>query len=95
MSKFTREELMEMLRALPLPDPSPEDWVCSECGSDELHAPAWVDLRTDLNTGDEGPTSYYYCVQCEDSISRIVQRKDYVPDERDSFDDDELEEDED
>lgn len=60
-------------------DPSPEDWVCPECGSDAIHAPAWIDLRTGLDTGDEGPTSDYYCCACQDHTGRLVQRKDWRP----------------
>ena len=76
---MTRDELWAALRALPPPAPSPMDWVCPECGSDEIQAPAWVDLHTGLDTGDEGPTSDYWCCNCEDHTRRLVRRNEWVP----------------
>lgn len=60
--------------------PSPYDWVCPDCGSDQVQDQMWVLLNTDeiLNSCD----SYRWCSNCDNEgddgeKKYLTQRKDY------------------
>lgn len=56
---------------------NPEDFVCPECGSDQVEAHVWVKANTSEQVSeDEGD---YFCPECESNISRLETRGNFVP----------------
>ncbi|MCC6810531.1 MAG: hypothetical protein IT381_24085 [Deltaproteobacteria bacterium] len=45
--------------------------LCAECGSDQIHATAWVVLNTNELLNDESPTDQIWCPDCEADVSTI------------------------
>jgi len=51
-----------------VPKSTPSLLVCPNCGQDDLHATAWVELRTGELLQEEGPLERCWCVVCEDHV---------------------------
>ena len=56
--------------------PRPEDWVCPECGNDQLQHLDWVMTNTGEVIGDNENTEYW-CPNCEDHYERVESRRDF------------------
>lgn len=68
--------------AHPVNEPSPQDWVCPECSSDQVQAQHWIDCNTEEVFDEAG--GYYWCQQCEDNdnggeLNHLCQRYEYTP----------------
>ena len=62
--------------AYPAPEEqSPYDWVCTECGSDQVQAQVWTDCNTYEVMGETG--GYYWCSACENERKRICRRSEF------------------
>ena len=47
------------------PESSEFDWVCPDCGSDEVEMTAWVHVNSNEICEGEGPGEQYWCPRCE------------------------------
>jgi hypothetical protein len=56
--------------------PTPEDWVCSICGNDNVHTLAWVNPNTEeiANPFVEAPSGDF-CPGCQSSTVLILRRE--------------------
>lgn len=72
------EAELKNLKDPPPPEPSPEDWVCSECGGDKIQALDWVEVNTGMcmNDPDAGD---YFCPDCDTHFRVAMRRKDFTP----------------
>lgn len=52
----------------------PEDWVCPECGGDNVEVLDWLHVNTNKVTGGD-PVGEYWCPDCETHPKRLEQRK--------------------
>lgn len=57
-------------------EPKPEDWVCPECGSDEVQYRTWVAIKTGEPDNDQND---YYCPYCGLEFGKLERRKDFKP----------------
>lgn len=55
---------------------SPEDWVCPECGCDEIQHEDWIETNTSKLIGGNENTEYW-CPKCETHYGSVELRKDF------------------
>lgn len=58
-------------------EPSPEDWVCPDCGSDEIQVMDWVEVKTNTPVGDP-EAGDYFCPECDTTFRSAEKRKDFA-----------------
>jgi hypothetical protein len=67
--------------------PLESDWVCEDCGCDQVQERAWVSINTRTEEGscDDGEA---YCPDCEEYVG-IITRKEWQDIQAENSDDDE------
>jgi hypothetical protein len=56
---------------------NPTIWCCPDCGSEDVHETAWLDVNTGemISGGLDGPLDRFWCEGCESEIKGLVKKE--------------------